>query len=93
MTKRKYVTRYTVQYWYNDEHDVLMKECDTLQEAYEVARNLPISKYKDIEIYGRHYQRVNYPFEHDGIIYDDWTWVLVNDDYVTFPPFNRHANP
>ncbi len=80
-------TRYTVQYWYIDKHDTMSCDFDTLEQARKFATNLDKSKYKDIDIYARHWQYINEPFESiitAGLSLDDWKWVLVDDDYIQY---------
>jgi len=74
-------TRYTIQYWYMDEHDTLDQDCDTLNQARKFANGIDTTKYKDITIYARHWHKINNSFEHNGILYNNWQWEVIPDDY------------
>ena len=41
-------TRYTVQYWFIDEHDTLDRDFDTLPEARQYARQIDFTQFKEI---------------------------------------------
>lgn len=74
-------TRYTVQYWYIDEHDTLDADFNRLNDALRFAHNLNKSKYKEITCYARHWHKVDNSFDYNGVRYKDWKWELVSDDY------------
>jgi hypothetical protein len=78
------VIRYTVQYWYFDEHDTLNYNFDTLKQAREFVSTIDRTKYKDIDIYARHWNKVNEPFEHNNVVYDGWKWILMDDDFIQY---------
>lgn len=77
-------TRYTIQYWYIDEHDFLECDFNTLPQAIRFASQLDHTIYKDILIYARHWQSINEPFEYDGIVYNDFKWRLIDDDFIQY---------
>jgi hypothetical protein len=74
-------TRYTVQYWYTDEHATLEKDFDTLEQAANFAAKIDKEKFKDIEIYGRHWKKINETIIIDNAHYSIPEWELINDDY------------
>jgi hypothetical protein len=74
-------TRYTVQYWYIDEHDTLERDFDTLKEARRFANALDKMAWKDIDIYARHYNYVREPLLIDDEPCEGWFWKLVDDGY------------
>lgn len=77
-------TRYSIQYWFLDEHDCLGDDFDTLEQAVSYASSLDLSKYKDILIYARHWTKINEPFEYNNITYDDWKWELIDDNFIEY---------
>ncbi len=77
-------TRYTVQYWHIDEHDTLDSDFDTLRQARDFVSTIDRTKYKDINIYARHWQKINEPFEYNSMNYDDWKWILLDDDFIKY---------
>lgn len=74
-------TRYSIQYWWIDEHDCLVEDFDTLKQARDYIKTIDLSKYKDILLFARHWRKVNNPFEYNGSTYDWWEWELIDDDY------------
>ena len=70
------ITRFTVQYWYQDEHDSLSETFDTINKARKFASEINLVIFKDISINPHLWYKVPNPFEHNSIIYDDWTWEL-----------------
>ena len=78
------LTRFTVQYWYIDEHDTIENTFDTLPEALKYASQINLTIFKDITIYGQHFHKVSESFNYNGINYTDFHYEQDDDDYIEY---------